>query len=148
VLIYQQLVLQQTCFRSSLLRAISVALSSLLIADRPFAAALVVELLSPPPAPDHPPSSVSQSFEVDVRIWGVPILDGAADEDGMDAGVEGDLVVRSGRYPARETGTGRDFWELKLGVRAGVGAGEGVAAGVSSRVSPQATSFAGSGKMR
>jgi len=91
---------------------------------------------------------VSQSFEVEVRICGVPILDGAADEDGMDAGVEGDLAVRSGRYPAREAGAGGDFRVLKLGVRAGVGAGEGVAADVSSRVSPQATSIAGSGKMR
>ena len=105
---------------------------------------MVLELLSPPPAPDHPPSSVSQSFEIDVLICGVPILDGAADEDGMDAAGEGDLViVRSGRGPARETGAGGDFRVLKLGVRP---AG-GVAAGVSSRVSPQATSIVGSGKM-
>lgn len=140
---------QLTCFRSSLLRAISTALSPLLIADRLFAAVLVPELPSSPPAPDHPPSSVSQSFEVDVLIGGVPILDDGADEDGMDGAVECNLViVRSGRGPAREASAGGDFRVLKLGVRAGagVGTGEGVAAGVSSKVSPQVTSIVGSGK--
>ena len=92
---------------------------------------------------------MSQSFEVDVLIGGVPILDGGADDDGMDGAAVCNLViVRSGRGPAREAGAGGDFRVLKLGVRtgAGVGTGEGVAAGVSSRVSPQATSIVGSGK--
>ena len=140
-------VLTLTCFRSSLLRAISAALSSLLIAARLFAIVLFPELLSPPPAPDHPPSSASQSFEVEVPICGVPILDGGADEDGMDAAGEGDLViVVSGRGLARVAGAGADFRVLKFGVRARVGAGEGVVAGVSSKVSPHCTSIVGSGK--
>jgi hypothetical protein len=61
-------------------------------------------------------------------MCGVPILDGAADEDGMDAAVEGDLVlvviVGSGRGPAREAGAGDDFRVLKFGVRAWAGTGE------------------------
>ena len=90
---------------------------------------------------------MSQSFEVDVLICGVPILDGGVDEDGMDGALENGLVMaRSERGPARDAGAGDDFRVLKLGVRAGAGAGEGVAAGVSSRVSPHATSIVGTGK--
>ena len=139
-------VLRLTCFRSSLLRAISAALSPLLIADRLFAAILLPELLSPPPTPDHPPSSASQSFEVEVLICGVPILDGGADEDGMDAAGEGELVILAlGRGLARVAGGGGDFWVLRFGVRAQVGAGEGAVVGVSSNVSPHGTSIVVSG---
>jgi len=102
---------------------------------------LVPALPSPPPAPDHPPSSASQSFEVEVLICGVPILDGGADDDGIEAAGEGDLViVESGRGLGRNAGAGGDFWVLKFGVRARAG----VVAGVSSKVSPHATSIVGS----
>ena len=141
----QHSVSQLTCFRSSLLRAISAALSSLLIADRLFTAALAPELLSPPPAPDHPSSSVSQSVGRDVLICGVPIREGGADDDGMDATEEGDLVIAgSWRVLARGAGAGDDFWVLRFGMRAGAGAG--VVAGVSSKVSPHAMSIVGSWK--
>jgi hypothetical protein len=111
-----------------------------------FTPALVPELLSPPTVPDHPLSSASQSFEVEVVICGVPILDGGADEDGMDAAGEDDLVmIELRRGLARDAGAGGDFWVLRFGVRAGAGAG-GLVTGVSSKVSPHAMSIVGSGK--